>query len=173
MTVKPEAFTKISAATSPSFARDGQTLFHLRGTGLAQIWSLDLESGKSTQLTQHDEKVAMIRRAPQDDRIIYGIDAGGDERQQLWLLEDGQTAAITEEPNVIHDFGAWSPDGTHLAYAANDRDESALDVVIRPLSGTAVQRLYQGKGELSVTGYSPDGRQVGVLIDHCSPNQDL
>jgi dipeptidyl aminopeptidase/acylaminoacyl peptidase len=173
MTVKPEAFTRISAATGPAFARDGQTLFHLRGTGLAQIWALDLESGESRQLTRHDEKVAMIRRAPQDDRIIYGIDAGGDERQQLWLLEEGQTAAITEQPHVIHDFGAWSPDGTHLAYAANDRDEAALDVVIRPLGGAAVQRLYQGKGELSVTGYSPDGRQIGVLIDHCSPNQDL
>src|SRR5579875_1111945 len=149
MTVKPEAFTKISAATAPSFARDGQTLFHLRGAGLAQIWALDLESGESRQRTHHDEKVAMIRRAPQDDRIVYGIDAGGDERQQLWLWENGETAAITEQPNVIHDFGAWSPDGTHLAYAANDRDEAALDVVIRPLVSESVARLYQGKGQLS------------------------
>ena len=88
----------------------------------------------------------MIRRAPQDDRIIYGIDAGGDERQQLWLLEEGQTAAITEQPNVIHDFGAWSPDGTHLAYAANDRDEAALDVVVRPLGGDAVAAPLPGQG---------------------------
>ena len=173
MTSKPEAYTKISAATGPSFARDGQSLFYLRGTGLSQIWTLDLETGEARQLTHHDEKVAMIRRAPQDDRIVYGIDAGGDERQQLWLLENGDNAAITEQPRAIHDFGAWSPDGTHIAYAANDRDEAALDVVIRPLGSEAVQRLYQGKGQLSVTGYSPDGRRIGVLIEHSSPDQDL
>ncbi len=170
---KPEDYTRIAAAGSPSFSRDGQTLFHLRGAGLPQIWSLDLETGESRQLTHHDEKVGALRRAPQDDRFIYTIDAGGDERHQLWLLEDGQVAAVTEQPGVIHDFGAWSPDGTHLAYAANDRDESCLDVVIRPLGSDSVQRLYEGKGQISVTGYSPDGRQVGVLIDRSSPDQDL
>jgi dipeptidyl aminopeptidase/acylaminoacyl peptidase len=173
MTSKPENYTHIGSASAPSFSRDGGTLFHLRGSGLAQIWALDLASGESRQLTHHDEKVAMIRRAPQDDRIIYGIDAGGDERQQLWLLENGQSAPITEEPAAIHDFGGWSPDGTHITYAANDRDEAAFDVIIRPLGGEALQRLYEGQGQINVTGYSPDGRRVSLILDRSSLDQTM
>ena len=29
----------------------------------------------------------MLRRSPVDDRLIYGIDRGGDERQQLLLID--------------------------------------------------------------------------------------
>jgi hypothetical protein len=78
----PEHFVTIGAATSPSFSRDGGTLFHLRGSGLPQVWALDLATNEERQLTSHDEKVALLRRSPVDDRLIYGIDRGGDERQQ-------------------------------------------------------------------------------------------
>ena len=70
-----------------AFSRDGKTLFHLRGSGLPQVWALDLATGADRQLTFHDEKVAILRRSPVDDRLIYGIDRGGDERQQLLLLD--------------------------------------------------------------------------------------
>src|SRR6476619_881332 len=94
----PEAFVSISAAAAPSLSRDGQTLFHLRGSGLPQVWSLDLASGAERQLTFHEEKVAFLRRSPLDDRLIYGVDRGGDERQQLLLLEPGNP-----EPQPLSD----------------------------------------------------------------------
>jgi Tol biopolymer transport system component len=83
MTHDPEAFAAIATAAAPAFSRDGRTLFHLRGSGLPQVWALDLATGDSRQLTFHDEKVALLRRSPVDDRLIHGIDRGGDERQQL------------------------------------------------------------------------------------------
>ncbi len=143
----PEAFVSISAAAAPTFSRDGQTLFHLRGSGLPQVWSLDLASGEERQLTFHEEKVAFLRRSPLDDRLIYGIDRGGDERQQLLLLEPGNPAPrrLTDNPGVIHDFGAWSSDATRIAYAANERDEAHFDVYVqtvatgdrRPVAGSS------------------------------------
>jgi len=104
----PEAFVTIGAATSPSFSRDGETLFHLRGSGLPQIWAINLATGADRQLTFHDEKVAFIRRSPVDDRLIYGMDRGGDERQQLQLLDgDAEPRELTANPALIHDFGGW------------------------------------------------------------------
>ena len=85
----PEAFVSISAAAAPAFSRDGQTVFHLRGSGLPQVWSLDLASGDERRLTPHEEAIAFLRRSPLDDRLIYGIDRGGDERQQLVMLDPG------------------------------------------------------------------------------------
>ena len=115
MTHDPEAFAAIGAAAAPAFSRDGQTLFHLRGSGLPQVWALDLATGADRQLTFHDEKVALLRRSPVDDRLIYGIDRGGDERQQLLLIDPRDASPepreLTANPAVIHDFGGWSPDG--------------------------------------------------------------
>src|SRR6185437_8970528 len=106
---QPDQFVGIGAAAAPVFSRDGRTLFHLRGAGLPQIWALDLDSGADRQLTFHDEKVALIRRCPVDDRLAYGIDRGGDERQQLLLIDPRDAVpeprALTADHAVIHDWG--------------------------------------------------------------------
>jgi hypothetical protein len=49
MTHDPEAFAAIAAAAAPVFSRDGQTLFHLRGSGLPQVWALDLATGDARE----------------------------------------------------------------------------------------------------------------------------
>jgi len=162
----PADFVAIGAATSPSFSRDGTTLFHLRGSGLPQVWSLRLATGEDRQLTFHDEKVAILRRSPADDRLIYGIDRGGDERQQLMLLDgDAEPRALTANPAVIHDFGGWSADGTRIAYAANERDESHFDVYVQDVASGVRQCVYQGNNIVSVSGFRSDGAQLALLHD--------
>lgn len=161
----PTAFVRIGAASNPAFSRDGQTLFHLRGAGTPQLWRMGLD-GAGHALTDHDEKVAFIRRAPTDDRLIYGTDRGGDERQQLWLFDptSGTNRALTEAPNVIHDFGAWSPDGTRIAFAANDRNEADFDVYVMDLATGERRRLAQGHRQVSVSGWSVNN-QLLLLED--------
>lgn len=164
----PLLYTAIEAAGSPSFSCDGRTLFHLRGAGLAQVWALDIATGKSWPLTAHDEKVALLRRAPGDDRLIYGIDAGGDERQQLWLLQDGQSRPLTNAPEVIHGFGSWSPDGSRISLTANDRDVAHFDVLVMdPVTGERT-RLFQGTHEAVAAAWHPDGDRLIAMLDRNS-----
>jgi dipeptidyl aminopeptidase/acylaminoacyl peptidase len=162
-------FTRIGAAGAPQFSRDGAQLFHLRGAGLPQLWVMALAGGAARQLTFHDEKVALLRRSPVDDRLIYGIDRGGDERQQLLLLDPAQphpeARPLTSDPGVIHDFGGWSPDGTRIAYAANDRDEAHFDVHVQDLATGDRQRVYRGTHIVSVAGWRADGAQLAVIVD--------
>ncbi len=170
----PSAWAAIGGATSPSFSRDGTRLFHLRGAGLPQVWELTLASGESRQLSWHDEKVAFLRRAPKDDRLVWGIDAGGDERQQLWLFDhSGEVRPLTSAPSVIHDFGAFAPEDDRIAFAANDRSESGFDVSILDLATSARKRLTQGNGQWSVMNWSPAGDRIVVLEDRSSSDQSL
>lgn len=162
----PAAYALIEGATAPSFSRNGQTLFHLRGHP-AQLWALDLATGHARPLTQHDDRVAMFRRAPQDDRIVYGIDAGGDERQQLWLW-DGATRPLTAAPSVIHGFGAWHPDGTRISLTANDRDEAHFDVLTLDIATGARTRLYHGRHEMTVGPWHPNGATLIVMAEHAT-----
>jgi len=177
MTPRPEEFAAISSASAPTFTRDGRTLLHLRGSGLSQIWALDMENGVERQLTFHDERVAIIRRSPVDDRIVYGFDRGGDERQQLMLLDPGEKTptprALTNNPAVIHDWGAWSPDGKQIAYAANDRDEAHFDVYVQDLESGARRCIYQGAGMLSVAGFRPDGAALAIVHDRAYGDMSL
>jgi dipeptidyl aminopeptidase/acylaminoacyl peptidase len=177
MMYDPESFVSIGAAAAPAFSRDGQTLFHLRGSGLPQVWSLDLAAGTERRLTSHDEKVAFLRRSPVDDRLIYGIDRGGDERQQLLLIDPRGTTPeprrLTDNAAAIHDFGAWSPDGTRIAYAANDRDEAHFDVYVQELAGGERRRVFQGSNLISVSGFRPDGEALALLHDGGFGNMSL
>jgi dipeptidyl aminopeptidase/acylaminoacyl peptidase len=165
----PDTFVGIGAATAPAFSRDGQTLFHLRGSGLPQVWALDLATGADRQLTSHDEKVALLRRSPVDDRLIYGIDRGGDERQQFLLIDPNEASPqprqLTANAAVIHDFGGWSPDGTHIAYTANERDEEHFDVYVQELSSGERRRLYDGHHQVTVSGFRSDGARLTLLHD--------
>jgi dipeptidyl aminopeptidase/acylaminoacyl peptidase len=166
MTSRPEDFASIDAAGAATFLRDGRTLLYLRGSGLSQIWSLDTETGAQRQLTFHDEKVAMIRRSPVDDRVVYGIDRGGDERQQLLLLDPaGGARPLTANPMVIHDWGGWSPDGARIAYAANERDEAHFDVYVQEVETGVRWCAMHGTGIVSISGFRADGTKLALLHD--------
>jgi dipeptidyl aminopeptidase/acylaminoacyl peptidase len=169
MTNHPDAFVAIGAAAAPAFSRDGQTLFHLRGSGLPQVWALDLATGADRQLSRHEEKVAFLRRSPVDDRVIYGIDRGGDERQQLLLIDPTavppEPRALTTNLAVIHEFGGWSPDGTQIAYAANERDEAHFDVYVQDVASGVRRCIFQGTNIVTVSGFRSDGVQLALLHD--------
>src|SRR5262249_43491699 len=102
-----------------------------------------------------------------DDRLIYGIDRGGGERQQLLLLEPGkpEPRALTDNPAVIHDFGAWAADATRIAYAANERDEAHFDRYVQEIASGARQRVYEGNHLISVFGFRPDANELALLCD--------
>lgn len=171
----PEDFAHIGAASAPAFSRDGQTIFHLRGAGTPDIWAIDRTTGESRQLTDTPEKVAFLRRSPTDDRIIFGTDRGGDERQQLFLL-DPDLKPITTDITVIHDFGAWAPDGTKFAYAANTPEESRFDIYINslpPCGGGPGWGATGGTHLTSISSWRPDGQRLALIEDRGYGDQSL
>lgn len=158
----PADYARLESASAPAFSCDGRRLFHLRGAGLQQIWALDLDTSETRQLTHHDEKVSVLRRAPDDDRLAYAIDAGGDERHQIWLLEDGAPRPLTNDPAVIHGLGAWTPDGQRLGITANDRDPAHFDILALDTTTGHRDRLLEGAHEATMGGWNADGRVIVV-----------
>lgn len=152
------------AAANPVFSLDGQTIFHLRGSGMPQLWAMARDGSGARPLALLGERVRLLRRAPRDDRLIFGIDAGGDERQQFWLFEDGHVYPLTSNARAIHEFGCWSPDGAEFAYTANDRDEAHFDVLIRDTAGST-RRVHRGVHQITAPAWHPS-RRVLLLLDN-------
>ncbi|MBA2758667.1 MAG: S9 family peptidase, partial [Chloroflexia bacterium] len=79
-------------------------------------------------------------------------------------------------PDVQHFLGGsqgWSPDGTSIAYAANDREPTEQDVIVRDVATGESRRVFAGDGLYYPMDWSPDGRYLLVLQVHSNTNMDI
>jgi dipeptidyl aminopeptidase/acylaminoacyl peptidase len=165
-----EQYFNVRSATGASFSPDDRRLSFLTDiTGVAEVWSVPIDVHASApawpeQLTFRGERVSQASYAPGSETLLISGDVGGNEHNQFWLLQPntGILTALTNAPQVIHEFGGWSPDGTRIAYASNARDPRFFDVYEQALPDGAPRRVLQHDGTNYAARYSPDGRSILV-----------
>lgn len=167
-----ERYLNVRTAYGASFSPDGSRLSFLSDmTGVAEVWGVPVEIGAAhpawpEQLTFRGERVAAASYSPAADHLLVSADIGGNERTQLYRLgADGSAfQPLTDKLDVIYQFGGWSPDGTRISYASNERDARYFDVYERPVDGDGEPRLLlQHNGTNYAGAWSPDGRYVLVM----------
>jgi dipeptidyl aminopeptidase/acylaminoacyl peptidase len=152
-----------------AFSNDGAYVYFISNiSGQFNLWRVPVEGGWPDQLTAFaDETVRFISVSPVDGRIAIGADTDGDEFHQIYLHDPdgGWPEKITDDPQVQHYVGggAWSPDGTKLAYAANARTPTDMEVWIRDLESGETRPVF-GEGMYAFPGgWSPDGSKLLTL----------
>jgi dipeptidyl aminopeptidase/acylaminoacyl peptidase len=173
-------YLNIRSAYGSSFTPDGDRLAFLTNiTGVPQVWQVPVDGGWPDQLTFFDERVSFVEYAPNAEQAIFGMDLGGSERTQLYLLTDGgeQSILLTgEAPEAIHTFGGWSRDGTRIAFSSNRRNGTDFDVYVRevgPQGAGQARCVFAGQGMHTVVGWGPDGRWIIVSRSYSSLHNDL
>ena len=172
-TRKPPLFEQFMAyrrfSAGLAFTRDGDgVLFVSNISGQFNLWSVPVDGGWPDQLTAFTaETVRMIGVSPRDATLALCADPDGDEFFQIYLIETdgGWPEQITDAPNVQHFVGsdAFSPDGTQLAYAANARTPTDLEVWIRDLDSGDTRAVF-GEGKYAFpAAWSPDGTKLLAL----------
>ncbi|MGZ4391625.1 MAG: prolyl oligopeptidase family serine peptidase [Gaiellaceae bacterium] len=137
-----------------SWSSDGSWLLVASDlSGTRQLYRLRVEDGDLEQVTSYAEPVD--GQLLPDDRLLLEIDAGGNERTQLYL--DGEPLVV--DPRYIHSSPHVSRDGSKLAYATNRRNGLDFDVVVRGLSD-GQERTFELGGWCAAGEISPDGRWV-------------
>lgn len=174
-------YLSVRSAMGPSFSPDGTRLAFLSDiTGTYEVWSIPIDMQAALpawpgQLTFTDERVSGAAYAPVERVLLVSADEGGSERMQLYLMsEDGASfTPLTGKPEVIHQFGGWSPDGTRFVFASNERDARYFDIYEYTLANGQARLLHRSDHTNTPLRYAPDGRSVLISRVHSNINLQL
>jgi dipeptidyl aminopeptidase/acylaminoacyl peptidase len=176
-----ERYLNVRYAIAPSFSHDGKRLSFLTNiTGVAEVWSVPIDMHAATpawpeQLTFRGGRVAGASYSPVADVLLVSADVGGNEHDQLYLLSGDGTlfTPLTFQPETIHRFGGWSPDGARIIYSSNERDRRYFDIYERNLETGKTLQLIQQDGTNHAFRYSLDGRYVLMSRAYSNVNNQL
>ncbi len=171
-------YLNVKTATLPVFSADGSRLYYLSDiTGTLQVWTVPVEGGWPDQLTFYEERVTGIYAPPAGDGFIFTRDLGGNEQNQIYLLHGDadqgvQITTLREDFKVKNMVGPWSPDGSTISFASNERDPAYFDIYTMPIHEDATpEQVARLDAYLEAADWSPSGRYLLFMraasnIDH-------
>lgn len=150
--------------SSPVFTSDNTLVILDDRSGVPQVSRLDATTGEITTVTSFGERVLSMLGSP-DGSVVFGMDTGGDERQQVWRLPAGSDLPlqVTSRPDAMHEPGALSRDGAMVLIKSNARDEATFDIVALDLDEGTSEIWFEDAGTAAAVALSAD-KQRGLMI---------
>ncbi|MDZ4698447.1 MAG: hypothetical protein SH809_01970 [Rhodothermales bacterium] len=184
---KLRRLTNSRRASSPAFSPDGRQLAFIGSdAGTANIFLLDLASGREQQLTsfEGDVQIGSLAWHPFQPKIAFArFDAEG--RRDIQIIDiDARTIAPATDGQHEDHGPVWSPDGDQLAYTSlRDRVPNVFAVdlasgahrrVTHLVAGARVHQWIQPDslhpaGRLVATAASSKEREEAYRIDADRP----
>ncbi len=161
--------------SAPSYLSDTEIVFMDDRSGTKQASAINLNTMTMSSVTEFTERLQSLDASSGSGRIIYGIDSGGNERQQIFTMtgKDAQPVRLTHDDDAIHDPGPMTPDGTYVLYRSNSRDESTFDILGISTSGGDADMWLQDGGQVQPVAISDDGNRALVVQLIGNLNGDL
>src|ERR1700738_3992008 len=141
-----EQFLNTTRISGSSFSPDEKSiLFSSNKTGIFNVYSIAVNGGEPRQLTHSTtESTYAISYFPNDSRILYTHDQGGNENNHIYLLDgDGKERDLTPGDKLKAEFHGWSHDGKAFYFMTNERDARFFDVYKMNVADFQRVLLYQ------------------------------
>jgi len=159
-----------------ALAPDGSAIaYSINTSGQFNLWVQPIDGGCPRQLTLFtDQTVGSIAWSPDGKTIAFHADRDGNEFNQIYTLpvNGGWPTALTDTLDAQHYVGDWASSGEYLAYTANDRERTQMDVVIRNTRSGETQRVTSG-GLYFFGGWSPDVEQMLAVEFRSNTDQNI
>lgn len=143
-------------------------------TGVFNLYRVSLDGANWQQLTQSTTNaITPIGWFPQDDRVLYTADQGGNELHHLYVLEpDGKVTDITPGEKLKAMFLDWH--GTDAFWvASNERDPKFFDLYKYDAKTYQRTLVYQNNDGLTVDAVSDDGRYLALSKERTNADNNL
>ncbi len=170
-----EQFTAIRRYQSTlALSPDGaEVAYSVNTSGQYNLWRQPAEGGYPRQVTLSSEQaVREIDWSPDGTTFLYTADRHGDEFHQVYTVPvaGGRPEMFPSEADVQHYLSigkSWSPDGSQVVYAGNDREPTEQDVIVRDMATGEEHRVVTGESTYFPAGWSPDGTAL-LVVDFLS-----
>lgn len=168
--------TTYIAPSGRAFSADGdRMLLTSDASGVFNVQAVDVDSGRIDPLTtSQDHAIFAQSWFPDDDRLLYTHDEGGDELDHIVVREvDGSTRDLTPGDDLKASFVGWHEDGKHFYIATNERDPAAFDLYRYSTDGYGRELIHENTEGWSLAGLSRDGRHLALLENVSSADSNL
>jgi dipeptidyl aminopeptidase/acylaminoacyl peptidase len=134
----------------PVFLDSDRIAFLDTTSGTDQASYVTLSTGAITPITSYGERLISLLASPTAGRIVFGMDLAGNERQQLYSIEELGTEPkrLTPDENAFYEPGPLSDTGDAVLYRTNDRDEGSFDIVVQRLPGGDTETWLENGGQV-------------------------
>ncbi len=148
-------YLMVRGASEFELSPDGKKVAYLSDvTGEPQVWTVPAEGGWPEQLS-YGLGVDWIASSPRAGSLLYGADTGGDERVSMNLISlDGRSERlVVPKSPAFRAMGAFSPDGTQLAYSSTERNGTDFDIYVADVARGQSRRVVEGKAGFFVRAW--------------------
>jgi len=175
-TYTAEDFFATTSVFGSSINHDGTAvLVSSNETGIFNAYRMPLDGSSKTALTDSTtESVFAISWFPQDDRILYQADEGGNELDHVYVRElDGSITDLTPGDNLKANFAGWHEDELSFYVATNERDPKFFDLYQYQVSDYSRSMVFQNDAGYSVSGTSPNGQWLALSKTNSNADSDI
>lgn len=170
-----ETFFDTTSIMGSSFSPNGdKILVSSDESGIYSLYAVDVNTGEKTRLTDFQDSTYAVRYFPNDERVIFTKDSGGNERFHVYVREvDGSVKDLTPGEETRARFAGFTEDGSHFYITSNQRDAKFMDLYRVDAKSYEVTPVYQNKMGLDVGAISPDGRFIALSKNNSNKDSDV
>jgi dipeptidyl aminopeptidase/acylaminoacyl peptidase len=161
-----EQFMNTVRIGGSSFSADEKSiLFHNNKTGIFNVYSVAVTGGEATPLTKSTkESTFSTSYFPNDGRILYTYDRGGNENSHLYLRElDGSERDLTPGEKTKANFIGWSHDRKSFFFSTNERDARFFDIYEMPIDTFKASMIYKDETGLDFGDITNDKKFIAFV----------
>ena len=171
-----EQFMATVSLGGASFSADEKRiLFHSNESGIFNAYTLSVNGGKPEALTKSTTDTTFaVSFFPNDDRILYTRDKGGDENNHLYVRElDGSEKDLTPGDKLKASFAGWRPDGSAFFVSSNERDPKVFDIYRVDAKTYARALFYKNENAYSIGAISRDEKWIALDKTNTTLDSDI
>ena len=159
-----------------SFSHDRQrVLVGSNSSGIWNAYAVPVAGGALEPLTTSTtNSIFPISYFPNDDRILYSSDQGGNELSHIFVrTPEGAVTDITPGAKLTARFVGWAGDDRSFFIVTNERDPRFFDLYEVKTNGLAKALVYTNTAGYNIANVSRDKRHVAVAKSYTTSDQDI
>ena len=175
-TYSAEAFFKTTSVFGSSINHNNTAvLISSDETGIFNAYRMPLDGSPKQALTESSEESIYVNSwFPEDDRILYNADQGGNELDHVYVRNlDGSIVDLTPGENLKASFAGWHDNKEQFYISSNERNPKFFDLYEYQVKDYSRRMVFQNDSGYQIAGGSSDGQWLALTKTNSNADTDL